>query len=967
MGAPAASAPGGSPEALIDFDLGPISWDLKRWLPDNPVVALWSVRGKANADDQRRSFNLMTNMAIRRSSLEKFRKLRHAERKTLSDLTSGLLDNLIASNPERIRTARTDPDVRKILTWAFSLGLYNVQHAISEWKKFCTLLKHRALQSETPWPEPLSDFPGFGRDACPDCPALWARLCPWLKIIWSQGASSKSDMTRICHLATSRNLPTASAAEREKTLLSHASVLTSTPIPDIERSSMLRMLSRRIGEMVKGKRKGRSSGHCSLAQSACIEQPAGKGGRAFYIQSEFQTWASRKQTETISETTWFGQPFRLKEGLPMWVTMCRTEDASNPTMAIGESRQDFNMNFDDFRHEDFLAGLDKATGYQLLQWSLEEGIRRGCLLGDPFRSSSGLAISKEKLPEIKADIVGEPGGKSRVMTIGEGWLTIFLQPASHHLAGLIEHHEAAWAGFKRGWQASEWAKRYRRKQHWTGEDYVLSSDLKTATDYCRHDFSLSLLLGFLEGSGQGDNPYLRAAAELLCSPRYYTGPVEGSIGPTSRGILMGDPGSKIVLTLFNLAAEEEAFVRWATPRMIPTISVGMVTIADSATSWKIRNLAVSGDDHTARGPKSYLKGITQAHIANGMEVSESSNFLSPIGGFYCEEALLFRGLDLQKLRAYSVPFWDIPYLEHMHVDSLKLRCLSPVMKGDATRDEKNPAIGKASTFTGMLRWFAGGWACTRPIFSARFEQRFKTFLPEGILRYLPRELGGVAAPCFHLTAGMLESSLTKLDPSVRSAINLVLAGERGELAKLLAKIPANTSMRGIPENLARDQVTQILETFPGVQGRIDESQLKAMADDQMGDQWWGDATARDRARFARRNNLISVVDALNDIERPYLFREFLAPGQHAVHEGPSQFKTRIYDTTPWPVRVNRFRSLALSAKPDLLDHHHSAEGVSDGKLVGMIQKGKGLPPPPRMYIPERVIFGDDLVTLQTPL
>jgi hypothetical protein len=426
--------------------------------------------------------------------------------------------------------------------------------------------------------------------------------------------------------------------------------------------------------------------------------------------------------------------------------MCRSSIEHDLSHEAGESDDRVDLDFENFKLEDPLYGLDHTTGYQLLQWSIEEGLRNKILEGSPYyRENDSLRLSG-RWPSIRPSTIGEPGAKSRVVTVAEDWLTVLLQPWSHHVIGMLRAHPSASSGLTRGWQLFEWVKRQGNSAPPPrGNRYYLSSDLTTATDFCVHSYSKSMLGGLHRGLERAGDTYFNLCADLLTSPRIYEG---GNVEeyfdkPTTRGVLMGDPGAKIVLTLHNLCAELEAYLRY-TYSMIGASDEDFLYRLSSlqgAPLSKWRVFACSGDDHFGQGPREYLTCITRNHDLNGMSVSWPQNFLSSRGGFYCEEMLLTVGLEDEHIWGRKVPLRDVDYHQQPHIDSMKVRLFSPCAKEHEGKDEPNPAIGKARQMHGMLAWLGGGFELLVPLFSARWEHRMEAFLPPDLaFRYLPVKL-----------------------------------------------------------------------------------------------------------------------------------------------------------------------------------------------------------------------------------
>nr|UVX28909.1 MAG: RNA dependent RNA polymerase [Ustilaginoidea virens narna-like virus 1] len=910
---------------------------------------------------------------------------RNVTLKRVSNCIEAINDNLITSTPEGIRSLKESPEYKKLIHWAYSKAAHSCDRVTKEWKRFAALLKWRALRSETEAPELPQDFPGYGStwNSTTQLPPFWCKLTPWLKPIMERGLTSKVEATRLCHFTTSRNFPAGGAATREESLRKHSATLHSHFAVSATRQAILARLSYLIGKQTKKfmDQAGYTSlGHTSLTANASLDSSTDEGGRAAEVGMKFRSWCAAVSDQDVLETTWFGQTYWLKANTPRWQTMCRSDLQFDLSHEAGESDDRVDLDFENFKLEDPLYGLDDRTGYQLLQWSIEEGLKQGILLGSPYYSENDKLRLSGTWPSIRPSAIGEPGAKSRVVTVGEDWLTMLLQPWSHHVIGGLRTHPSATSGLTRGWQLYEWVKRQGNLDAPpAGDRYYLSSDLTTATDFCVHEYSLAMLRGLHRGLERASDTYFDLCASLLCSPRVYEGgPIEENFDrPTTRGVLMGDPGAKIVLTLHNLCAEYEAYLRH---------SYSMIGASDEEFLFRLNSLqgvppsrwrcfACSGDDHFGQGPREYLQRITLNHDLNGMSVSWPQNFLSSRGGFYCEEMLLTVGLNDGDIWKRKVPLRDVPYSAQPHIDSMKVRLFSPCAKEHEGKDEPNPAIGKARQMHGMLAWLGGGFESLIPLFAKRWEQRMVRFLPPSFaFRYLPVRLGGIEAPAYHRPKVDLRREFRALPETHLWAIKQVLDGSATHmLRRVVATFATNARARGISSDAIEDEIRLTLLQTDLVRG-VDDSGLKSLAQDRGllpegdPDLVWSNLRYKDKAALAKRMRLVDVDEAISLIGRPYLFRDMLYPEVSRRH-GIDPYRSKQFDSIPWAARQAKYyenlswnlptsdTTLSSSEKDSLID-----------SLVDWCVEGKPLDIPREVYFfPEAVVVHKKLATLRTPL
>jgi len=278
---------------------------------------------------------------------------------------------------------------------------------------------------------------------------------------------------------------------------------------------------------------------------------------------------------------------------------------------------------------------------------------------------------------------------------------------------------------------------------------------------------------------------------------------------TDTAILMGDPGCKGVLTLHNLVAEEEAALEAVLKRS--------VTVQDLQEANPIhlpwRHFSCAGDDHTAIGPSEYLDSIGENHRKNQMVLSKDKHLRSLHGGFYCER-VMFKGDDTDYIKQEGTG-----YSQHILVDSIKVRLLSPETKDRESEVETNPAIGKARLLYKQLLWSPPGWERTLNVLvQRRFRGRMFKHLPRspsGALARrieLPVPLGGLgmSPPCF---AGWdLENVLSESSENhlrlMQHALKGIPLSENGKRA--LSRYASDRYARGIRIDDAIDLITDRL-------------------------------------------------------------------------------------------------------------------------------------------------------------
>lgn len=900
------------------------------------------------------------------------------------NLIESFSDCFMFSDPEGFEHIYGRTGFRRFLRWVISTEVLRPGRATTQWKKFLHIVKWKAVQSETEPPPLPEDFPGLragkGAEIPRFLPKPWSNLCPWLEPIWIHGIRNKFEATRLAHFCTSRNLPAADKFHRGATLEEHFEVLTSKfPERDDRREWLLRA-GRHFGERLRERVKSVASedAHLSVTNSASFRNAVQDGGRGAEVAFKFRAWASTKAETDEDRETWFGKRFWTKSGVPQWMTMCRPDLAAEGDPGGSSYLVDVDFTPGKFRYEDPLYCLDQFTGYQLLQWAIDEGLSLGYLSGSRYRDPDHpLRLEKGKFPFIRATAIGEPGNKSRVVTVGEDWLTILLQPLAHALIGLLKEDPDARAGLSRGWQGFEFTKDLGFRDDAPlpfGERYILSSDLKTATDFCPHGYSHALVRGFIDGLGI-TSTLTDLWTDLLCSPRDYVRYVGGEevVTPTSRGILMGDPGSKLVLSLFNKAAELEArlryslrFPRRASGRFLARNMTRLVAVPGRA-------FALAGDDHLAMGPRRYLQEITRSHIRNGMEVSTSTNFLSKIAGFYCEEIIFVRDDKVMEYWGAKVPLYKFEYERNPHVDALKIRLFSPCQKEHEGKNETNPAIGMARTLRGMIAWIMEGWESLKIIGSMRFRQRMRKLIPTNLAwASLPQSLGGISCPVFDLDIEDILGHLDKLDDDLKESLCLCFRSDPSlvPLKRAVGQIPTISSIRGIDANEIEEEVRKVLSSELCEARSVNDFASLLGIDPQE----WGNKRYRDRlTMISRSTEYISVSTAVSAVMRPYVFRDILFPEESLKH-GIDPFRKQTYTQLNWEKRLARFKEAlpGFRASPGLKEQFESVDSPDYRELVmavlGSLSDTSFEPDSAKetVFIPRKVVYTPTLCTLRTP-
>jgi hypothetical protein len=402
---------------------------------------------------------------------------------------------------------------------------------------------------------------------------------------------------------------------------------------------------------------------------------------------------------------------------PIWRAAYLSEPLQETEFAMPSPLEDENGN----RILNLQAGIDSRLGMLLFLWS-------------EIKYRNWIANGKKPLP-VDPVPISEPGVKARIATKSLIWINLYLSPASH----LIKDVMLTIPGCRVGLKGSDHAWNFeasfgRHSSSWKEIESISTSDLTAATDWLEHDMASSSMKAFLDGrfSEHPARNYLHNAINLVCSPRliiekpacfnlkggvrnpkiyrkfktssdslsvehenkFYKGYV------TKRGILMGEPLTKMILSLLSIAAERSARANSSTTN--PSLSDFM------RSRRTLHQYACAGDDHIGLGKTSYLKQIPLVLQYWSGEISWDKYCISHYGAHYCQDFLIKPqpgpNYALRKLSELARQGRLVERPKYK-LDHIWLRLFSDRRKvGSAVFEETNPFPGKSKALTEMLGW-----------------------------------------------------------------------------------------------------------------------------------------------------------------------------------------------------------------------------------------------------------------------
>jgi len=511
---------------------------------------------------------------------------------------------------------------------------------------------------------------------------------------------------------------------------------------------------------------------------------------------------------------------------PLGNTICKDQHRDLPMWKIAYLEEP--LPDDQFREQDFIkffdgtkvmetrAGIDSRFGQLLFLWASIEF--------DEWNKT------RKALP-VEAVPISEPGVKSRVATKSLIWVNLFLSPASHFIKDVMLRIPGCRVGLKgadHAWNFEASWGRHCDKWNSLDAECISTSDLTAATDYLEHDMGVTAMKSFLDGVGitGPERKYLDAAIELNASARLLLdkpssfmkkgvvrnvkifrkysveeGFTKGEITYkgdtytgfiTKRGLLMGEPLTKMMLSLFSIAAERSA--RASSLTINPSLR-------DYHLSRRKRHIyACAGDDHIGVGKYSYLSQIPKVLEAWSGVISWDKYCISNVGAHYCQDFLLLpKPGPRYAIRQQDVMAKAGVQLPKFKLDHIPIRFLSDRRKtGPEVFEETNPFPGKAKALTEILSWQAADlhWVYSIVLlqklglgrwFPTSYLKDYRTYVPQvyggrGITT--PPYLEGLLSPQMqHCIASISEKAVRIANTSgnSRKVRGIVLDGENSEI------------------------------------------------------------------------------------------------------------------------------------------------------------------------------------------
>jgi hypothetical protein len=551
-------------------------------------------------------------------------------------------------------------------------------YAAKDWKNFQKFLYLHYGGSIQPIPE--------WNDEWPPLPTIG-----WM----SRGTLSRVEYAKWSWLISGRALPHGDLITAGESLKKHTAALCFQEPPSDSDLRELEVISHQAGEAVSRHVPrefwGDTTGHLSISGSACLEMSRTHGGRRAYVLNHLRDWLNEVPSEDRVVTLPTGEAFVEVAG------KSRHQTVRPPLMPEAPPPDERKKVDDGLLTESFSDQEQQRTAFQLFSWSFITLRDEGFLDGMGYPTGKPMPVEREA--------IGEPGLKVRIVTKSKAAFITYGQSAAHFVNGLLWYDPSLRAGLKAGNQGFEWLKQFE-----PGEvlpKHIMVGDFETSTDFIKHESAITMMEALFDEM-KINSHYVRGYFQLLLSSRIFESE-DGDILITSAGSLMGEPGTKSVLTFAAKVANVKA------------------------RPSKRGYFATAGDDQIdADDNPTELLNYAEASRITSMIPSTDKWAIMTKAVIYCQELILV-GETRNRAKV------DVP----------KLRLCSPEQKQKLGDDDTNPSYGKAREIRTIANWIIRDDPDNQGIlahFVARFLRNMCRYIEYKPELFLPMEWGGLGLP-----------------------------------------------------------------------------------------------------------------------------------------------------------------------------------------------------------------------------
>jgi hypothetical protein len=526
--------------------------------------------------------------------------------------------------------------------------------------------------------------------------ASWPRLPEDTWMTKSPGELSRRDIASWSILVSTRGLPSGDHVTEQIALEAHAEALLEDRRLSDAKLVLLDQAARIAGERVKRNVRHtffeRKSGHISISNSACYEFSRSEGGRRQFVLEHLRDWLDGVPVKDRLT------PLPTGETIIEGAGRKRFETVKPPLLDSVEPGNLFKRS-SGLLTEDFPGQEQERVGFQLFAWSFLELLDNGFIDKDGYPTGKPLPIKRETVPE--------PGIKCRIVTKSLAAFVTYGQAWGHVMKDMLMEDPTLRAGLGSGAQAFEWLKSLGRHQTEVPR-YIMVGDFESATDHVNHEAGRVAMHAFCDGLGLSSK-YIHGYIDLLLSPRIFE--EDDMVYISNTGSLMGEPGTKVVLT-----------------------ALGKIANVYAHSSEESVYFATAGDDQIDAGDRSEpLLRYAEAARITTMIPSKEKWGVFKYAVRYCQAVLLPNS-----------------QVSHAEVAVPKVRLLSPETKQRRGDDDTNPAYGKAKALATECSWSEFPDLCKCMVYL--FLRNMSQYIEYSHELFTPREWGGLGLPYVPISA-----------------------------------------------------------------------------------------------------------------------------------------------------------------------------------------------------------------------
>jgi hypothetical protein len=595
---------------------------------------------------------------------------------------------------------------------------------------------------------------------------IWDKSWPLLPtgswLVKSPDDLSDREVGRWSWIISGRGLPHGDTVTGEIALQKHEDALCFQKRSEETDLIELQLYSEIAAEQVKGFVPrdfwGKTSGHQSVGNSACLESTRAAGGKRTFVLKALTAWLNEIPQSDRDITLPTGENLAERLGIPRRVTV-HPPGMDNLSIERADVKESTGLLTESFPQQEA-----ERTSFQLFAWSFVNLVDGGYLKPDGFPTGKPMPVERTT--------IGEPGLKTRVVTKSMAAMITYGQAAAHFMNELLWHDPRLRAGLRAGYQGFEWLKQFESGQ--VTPKYIMVGDFESSTDYIKHENGL-IIMNALFDKLRIESPYVRGYFHLLLSPRTFSNP-DGLTFTTNAGSLMGEPGTKTLLTFTALVANVRAR---------PGENL-FATAGDDQ---------IDGDDD----PQELLLYAEATRITSMVPSTDKWAIMTRAVN-YCQDVILAnRPKEQAKL--------DLP----------KLRLCSIEQKQNYGDDDTNPSFGKAREIRTISRWISDEFNGLLIEFVSQFIRNMIQYIELKPELFLAPEWGGLGLPLVPLKfiwdylPNWKRSLILEREDGLPSADRVLRGWGR---AKILERGGEGEDCRGTTEAVLA--YTELLEFVPKV-------------------------------------------------------------------------------------------------------------------------------------------------------